>query len=91
MPAQIGGLTQIELELVIFHERAILGGEDTSSAAYQEWIDEMRERLEAGESTAIEIEDLLACADPAMTPGATSGGEDCPGPGGGGEEVAAGE
>ncbi len=79
MPAQLNALTQVELEMVIFHERAILSGEDTSSPAYEEWMNSMRERLEAGdEPAAIDLEFLLSCASPEYTPGATGGGEGCP-------------
>lgn len=86
MPAQLNTLNQIELELVVFHERAILSEEDTSSAEYQEWIEHMREGIEAGDSEAIDLEFLLACANPEWTPGATGTGspnpedEPCPGP-----------
>jgi hypothetical protein len=103
MPAQENALTRIELEMVIFHERAILGGEDTSSAAYQEWMEHMREVVEGPEAD-LPIDDeylefLLACANPEYTPGATGTGspdpemEPCPGPHAEeeGGEVAAGE
>lgn len=97
MPAQINSLSQIELELVIFHERAILSGEDTSSEAYQEWIEHMREGIETGDEEPIDLDLLLKCANPDWTPGATGEGSDdpdhpCPGPHGAdeGEEVAAG-
>jgi hypothetical protein len=93
MPAQLASLDMLHLEVVIFHERAILSGEDTSSPAYQEWIEHMREGLESGESTPIDLDLLLACANPEYTPGATgAGAENCPGPHGdeGAEEAAAG-
>ena len=98
MPAQIGALTQLELELVIFHERTALGGEEYTSEAYLEWMESMRERIEEGDEHEIEIDKLLACADPASSPGATGEGlvgDDgenlCPGPHAEeGEEVAAG-
>jgi hypothetical protein len=90
MPAQLGALNQVELELVIFHERAILAGEDTSSAGYQEWISSMRERVEAGNEDPIDLDFLLSCASPEQTPGATGGGIDCPLSEAGGE-VAAGD
>jgi mono/diheme cytochrome c family protein len=97
MPAMAGVLTMAELELVIFHERAVLGGEDMSSAAYQEWMEHLREAAEEP-SPLIgdeEIDMLLACANPEYTPGATGigleGDEKCPGPElAGAEEVAAG-
>lgn len=95
MPGQLATLNLIELELVTFHERAILSEEDTSSPAYQEWINEMRERYEGGEDEAIDLDLLLACANPDYTPGATGEGATdgltCPGPGAEGEsEQAAG-
>ncbi len=90
MPAMTGVLTLSELELVIFHERAVLGGEDTTSPEYVEWIDHLRESAEAGGGSPLsdaDLELLLKCADPVMTPGATgegSTGDDgesnCPGP-----------
>ena len=87
MPAQESGLSLIELELVVFHERATLSGEDTSSEAYQEWIEHMREGAESGESDPIDLEMLLACANPEYTPEATgegsvddAGENNCPGP-----------
>lgn len=73
-------LTQLELELVVFHERAVLSEEDTSSDAYIEWMESMRERIEAGDATEADLDGLLACADPAITPAATGGGEECAGP-----------
>lgn len=93
MPAQLASLDMVHLEVVVFHERAILSGEDTSSPAYQEWIEHMREGLESGDSTPIDLDLLLACANPEYTPGATGeGAENCPGPHGdeGAEEAAAG-
>ena len=101
MPGQIGVLTLAELELVIFHERAVLGGEDTSSPAYAEWIEHLRHEAEEGGGEPLsesDLEMLLMCADPAQTPGATGvgvlndeGENGCPGPhGAAGEEVAAG-
>ncbi len=94
MPA-FPDLTLLELELVVFHERAVLSGEDTSSEAYQEWMEHLREREEEGEEIEIDLELLLDCAHPDITPGATGVGspdEDhpCPGPHAEGEEVAAG-
>ncbi len=94
MPA-FGELTMLELELVVFHERAVLSGEDTSSAAYQEWMEHLRELEEEGDETPVDFDLLLACANPDYTPGATGVGapdEDhpCPGPHAEGEEVAAG-
>ncbi len=98
MPAQIGALTELELELVIFHERTALGGEEFTSAAYLEWMEHLRERIEEGDEHEIEIDKLLACADPAQTPGATGeglfddeGNNICAGPHfEAGEEIAAG-
>ena len=85
MPAQLSSLSQLELELVTFHERAILSGEDISSEGYQEWIEHMREGIEAGDDERIDLEFLLQCANPDYTPGATGEGSDdearpCPGP-----------
>lgn len=97
MPAH-PNLTVHDLELIVLHERVTLAGEDTSSEAYAAWIEE----LEAHSNDALvgdHLDDLLACADPAYTPGATASAEDfkvgdfvCPGPHGHGgeEEVAAG-
>lgn len=90
MPAA-STLTQIELELVIFHERVVLSAEDTESAEYIEYIDHLRERVEAGEGTGPVTEEyfamLLACSDPEVTPEATgegavddAGESICPGP-----------
>ena len=80
-------LTELELELVIFHERVVLSGEEVGD----EYIEHLREKVEAGEgeeSVGEEYFDLLLrCSDPAITPGAigggavNSGGENiCPGP-----------
>ena len=74
MPAQLASLTQIELELVVFHERAILSGEDTTTAGYEEWIEHMREGIESGNEDPIDLDLLLACANPEYTPGATGRG-----------------
>ncbi|MFT7601594.1 MAG: mono/diheme cytochrome c family protein [Acidimicrobiales bacterium] len=94
MPAQIGGLSLTELELVVFHERAVLSGEDTSSESYQLWIEHLREAIESGVEKPIDLDLLLACASPEYTPGATGAIEDkseCPGPHAAEEEVAASE
>ncbi len=105
MPAMVGVLTLTELELVIFHERAVLGGEDTESEVYQEWMEHLREAAESGEGSALNDDELnliLQCSNPLYTPGGSGPGpvdldgddeNDCPGPDGsvgGGEEVAAG-
>ncbi len=106
MPAQAGQIPLVELEMIVFHERAILSGEDTSQPGYEEWMEHMREAYESGDETAIDLELLLACADPAITPGAgpapepdADGKSPCPGPaafaegegeGEGGDEAAAG-
>ncbi len=90
MPAA-STLTQIELELVVFHERVVLSGEDVSSDEWSEYIADLRARVEAGEGQSPISEEfvelLLACADPEITPEATgegvinSEGESlCPGP-----------
>jgi mono/diheme cytochrome c family protein len=94
MPAQVGTLTRHELELVVFHERAVLSGEDVDQPGYQEWMEHMREHT--AESDAIVdaeyIDFMLACATPGVTPGATGEGspdpeaEPCPGPHAEGEE-----
>ncbi len=73
MPAQQGAMTQTELELVVFHERVVLGGEDPLSPEIAHWEEELRHRLE--NSDPINLDMLLACADPAVTPGATD--EEC--------------
>ena len=83
MPAQDGQISQNELEIIVFHERAILSGEDTTTPGYVEWMDHMREAYEGGDESEIDIELLLACSDPAITPGAGGpipDGESCPGP-----------
>lgn len=87
MPAQDGQIPLVELEMIIFHERAILSEEDTSQPGYEEWMEHMREAYEAGDETEIDLELLLACADPAITPGAgplpetdEDGKSPCPGP-----------
>jgi hypothetical protein len=70
-----------ELELLVLHERAVLSGEDATDPAYIEWEDRLREDIDSGASTPIDLDALLACANPEYTPGATGeGGEDCPGP-----------
>jgi len=91
MPPQLTQLSQVELELVVFHERATLSGEDTSDPGYQEWMEHMREAFESGDEEPIDLDLLLACANPDYTPGATGeGSEDCPGPVVEGEEAALG-
>ena len=105
MPGMLGVLTMAELELVIFHERAVLGGEDTESEVYQEWIEHLREAAESGEGEPLsdaDLELILQCSAPLYTPGASGPGpvdldgdgeNDCPGPDGRvqvGAEVASG-
>ncbi len=98
MPGQLESLSAIELEIVVFHERAILSGEDTSSPEYQEWMEHMREVIESEglDNGEIDLDLLLACANPEYTPGATGegapDGAECPGPksGEGADEAAAG-
>lgn len=85
MPAQEKQLTQIKLEMVIFHERAILSEEDQTTPEYIEWMDSMRERFEKGDAKPIDLEFLLKCANPDYTPDATGEGSTdeanpCPGP-----------
>lgn len=97
MPAYNGpnGLSMEHLELVVYHERHILGGEELTSEAYIAWEEELREKIESGESHVIDEEALnllLSCANPEFTPGATGTPEDpeeCPGPKGGTEAEAA--
>ena len=98
MPAQDGQISLVELEMIIFHERAILSGEDTSQPGYEEWMEHMREAYEAGDETEIDLELLLACSDPAITPGAgppppldEDGKSPCPGPAGFAEAEGEGE
>ncbi len=71
MPAQQGALTDVELELVVFHERVVLGGEDPLAPHIVEWEAAIRERIE--DPHDINLDQLLACANPAFTPGATDG------------------
>ena len=86
MPGQLENLSLEELEAIVFHERAVLSDEDTSSPEYQEWIDHMREAVESGSETEIDLDLLLACANPEFTPEATGAGspdpenQPCPGP-----------
>ncbi len=85
MPAQLDALSLEELELVIYHERVNLGGEDVSDERGEEWAEHVREGIESGAETEIDLEFLLACANPDQTPGATGelqGSEEtrCPGP-----------
>ncbi len=91
MPAQLGTLTQIELELVVFHERATLSAEDVDQPGYQEWIEHMREVAESGAGEELVNDEyialLQACADPAVSPDATGDmaspnpeEQPCPGP-----------
>ncbi|MEL7158997.1 MAG: hypothetical protein AAFN30_20720 [Actinomycetota bacterium] len=88
MPAQEEALDLTKLEIVVWHERAVLSGEDTGTPGYEEWMDHMREAYESGDETPIDLELLLACADPAITPGATGPAAfideatPCPGPAG---------
>ncbi len=91
MPAQAGALTVHELELVIYHERATLSGEDQDQPGYQEWIEHMREDAESGGGEEIVGDEYIAflqeCADPDVSPDATGAmaspdpeAEPCPGP-----------
>ena len=85
-----GAITENELALLVFHERATLSGEPTDDPAYQEWMDHMREVAEGViPDHAVDVEVLLTCANPEYTPGATgdAGAGDlemrnelCPGP-----------
>lgn len=97
MPAFDGpsGLSLERLELVVYHERHILGGEELISESFIAWEEELRETVEAGDSTVIDedvLNLLLSCANPEYTPGATGTPEDpeeCPGPKGDAEAEAA--
>ncbi len=88
MPAFDGanGLSLEHLELVVYHERHILGGEELLTEEYIAWEEELREKIESGESHPLDaaaLELLLSCANPEYTPGATGTPEDpeeCPGP-----------
>ncbi len=88
MPAQLGTMSRHDLELVIFHERAVLSGEDQDQPGYQEWMEHMREHTPESDLLVDEkyLDLLLACATPGVTPGATGEGspdpetEPCPGP-----------
>ena len=91
MPAQVGTLTRLELELVVFHERATLSAEDQDQPGYQEWIEHMRELAETGGGEEVVNEEYIAllqeCADPEVSPDATGAMaspdpevEPCPGP-----------
>lgn len=83
MPAH-EDISMVELEMVVFHERAVLNEEDTSSAEYQEWMEHMRESYESGDTDQVDLELILQCANSEFTPG---GGDvefseetPCPGP-----------
>ena len=96
MPAQVGQIPLVELEMIVFHERAVLSGEDTSTPGYEEWMEHMRETYESGDFKEIDLELILACANPEYTPGAQGiipetpdGSNPCPGPHAEGEEEAA--
>ncbi len=89
MPAQIGQISLIELELIVYHERHTLSGEESDSEEYEAWVESMEEHWEEGGAddpviTEEDLELLLACANPDHTPGATGEGapegEKCPGP-----------
>ncbi len=93
MPAQKDALTQVQLELAILHERIVLGGDDPTTPANVSWIESVRTKLEGGDTSPVDLDLLLSCADPTMTPGATSDNPDrtdCPGGEAGGGEQAAG-
>ncbi|MEZ5226938.1 MAG: hypothetical protein R2710_09735 [Acidimicrobiales bacterium] len=86
MPGFGGTLSLEHLELVVYHERHILGGEELTTEAFIAWEEELREKIESGSSTPITDEVfqmLLSCANPEFTPGATGAPEnpeECPGP-----------
>ncbi len=96
MPA-FNTLSLEHLELVVYHERHILGGEEALTPEYIAWEEALREKIDSGASTPIDdaaMELLLSCANPDYTPGATGAPEDpeaCPGPkSAGGDESAMG-
>jgi mono/diheme cytochrome c family protein len=86
MPAFAGTWSLQEIEMVTFHERAILSGEDMTDAGYQAWMEDMRHDIDAGTETAVTdevLEMLLRCANAEYTPGATgepAADDMCPGP-----------
>lgn len=81
MPAHDTTLSLEELQLITLHERVTLSGEDPTDPAFVEWEDSLREAIASGASNPIDVDALLACADPEASPGATGeGGEECPGP-----------
>lgn len=88
MPAQEGQIPLVELEMIVWHERAVLSGEDTTTPGYEEWMEHMREAYESGDESEIDLEFLLTCANPEYTPGAdpealeleADGSNPCPGP-----------
>jgi len=88
MPAQAEALNLLQIQLAVFHERAVLSGEETDSPEYEEWMEHLREEIEAGglEGTEpVDLDFLLACANSEYTPGATGEGspdpeaQPCPG------------
>jgi mono/diheme cytochrome c family protein len=92
MPTQ-AGLSLLTLELAVYHERVVLGGDDAESEANLAWAEDLRTRIEAGDEAPVNVEELLGCADPLYTPDATPENrpEVCPGGAVEGEEAAAAE
>ena len=92
MPSQ-AALPLLTLELAIYHERVVLGGDDAESEANLAWAEDLRARIEADDEPLVNVEELLGCADPLYTPDATPENrpEVCPGGAVEGEEAAAAE
>ncbi len=92
MPTQVA-LPLLTLELSVYHERVILGGDDAESEANLAWAEDLRSRIESGDEAPVIVEDLLGCADPLYTPDAAPENrpEVCPGGATEGEETAASE
>jgi hypothetical protein len=82
MPA-FPNITLLELEMVTYHERAVLSTEVDPGPEFEAWVERMRADLAAHVEQPIDLEFLLSCANPEYTPGATGenrGDEACPGP-----------
>lgn len=95
MPAQAESSNLLQIQLAVFHERVVLSGEETDTPEYEEWMEHLREEIEAGgleDGDPIDLDFLLLCANEEYTPGATGAGspdpeaQPCPGPGHGEEE-----
>lgn len=81
MPAFGTSLSVEELEAVTLHIRVVIGGEAVDTPEMMEWESGLRERLQAG-STPVDLDALLACGTPEVSPGATGDADPaaCPGP-----------